>query len=81
MAMVTDLVVKRRVRRQGVGMALISGARNWAAQQNDNRLVLEMQSKNYPAICVAQKLGFEFCGYNDMYFPNQDIALFFVKKF
>ena len=81
MVMATDLVVKRRVRRQGVGMALIRGARTWAAQQNANRLILEMQSKNYPAICIAQKLGFEFCGYNDMYFSNQDIALFFIKKF
>ncbi len=80
MTMVTDLVVKRRFRRQGVGMALIRGAQTWAAQQNVNRLILEMQSKNYPAICVAQKIGYEFCGYNDMYFSNQDIALFFVKR-
>jgi hypothetical protein len=39
-----------------------------------------MQPKNYPAICLAQKLGFDLCGYNDRYFANQDIALFFAKN-
>jgi RimJ/RimL family protein N-acetyltransferase len=38
-----------------------------------------MQSKNHPAIQLAHKLGFEFCGYNDHYFSNQDIALFFSR--
>jgi hypothetical protein len=42
-------------------------------------MILEMQSKNYPAIQLAQKLGFDFCGYNDNYFDNQDIAILFSK--
>jgi ribosomal protein S18 acetylase RimI-like enzyme len=42
-------------------------------------MVLEMQPKNYPAIQLAQKLGFDFCGYNDRYYANRDIALFFAK--
>jgi hypothetical protein len=29
---------------------------------------------------MAQKLGFEFCGYNDRYFANRDIGLFFAKS-
>ena len=36
-----------------------------------------MQSKNFPAICFAQKHGLNFCGYNDRYYHNQDLALFF----
>jgi len=43
------------------------------------RLLLEVQPKNYPAIQMAKKLGFELCGYNDHYFANHDIALFFSK--
>ena len=35
--------------------------------------------KNYPAICLAEKMGFELCGYNDHYFANNDIAIFFSK--
>jgi RimJ/RimL family protein N-acetyltransferase len=38
-----------------------------------------MSSKNNSAIRLAQKLGFEFCGYNDQYYENKDIALFFGR--
>ncbi|RPI88486.1 MAG: GNAT family N-acetyltransferase [Chloroflexi bacterium] len=77
---VTDLVVTRRMRRQGVGTALILASQEWARQFNNYRLILEMQPKNYPAISLAQKLGFDFCGYNDRYYANRDIALFFVRS-
>lgn len=77
---ITDLVVLRRMRRQGIGAALLFGAQTWAQQHNANRLLLDMQSKNYPSICLATKLGYEFCGYSDRYYPNQDIALFFSKR-
>ncbi len=75
----TDLAVMRRLRRQGVGSTLVLAGQEWARQKRCIRMVLEMQPKNYPAICLAQKLGYELCGYNDHYFPNQDIALFFSK--
>ena len=38
---------------------------------------MEMQPKNYPAIQFAYKLGFEFSGYNDQYYRDQEIAIFF----
>jgi GNAT superfamily N-acetyltransferase len=74
---ITDLVVMRRMRRQGVGSALVLAAQEWARQFYPYRMVLEMQPKNYPAICMAKKIGFEYCGYNDRYYLNHDIALFF----
>lgn len=77
---VTDLVVMRRLRRQGISRALLLAAQQWAKQRGSLRMVLEMQPKNYPAICLAQKLGFELCGYNDRYYNNHDIALFFAKS-
>lgn len=77
---ITDLVVTRRVRRQGVGTTLLLAAEEWAHQFYPNRMVLEMQPKNYPAICLAQKLGFNFCGYNDRFYLNHDIAIFFAKS-
>lgn len=76
----TDLAVKRLYRRQGVGSALVLAAQVWAAHHDSQRVMLEMQSKNHPAICMANKLGFDFCGYNDRYFPNRDIALFYAKS-
>ena len=76
---VTDLAVAPAMRRKGIGSALVLAGMAWGAQHESYRLVLEMQPKNYPAICLAKKLGFEFCGYNDRYYPNHDIALFFAK--
>lgn len=75
----TDLVVMRRFRRQGIGSSLVLAGQDWARHKQCHRMVLEMQPKNYPAICLAQKLGYDLCGYNDHYFPNHDIALFFSK--
>jgi GNAT superfamily N-acetyltransferase len=76
-AWIADLAVERRFRRAGVGSVLLAAAAQWARANRLKRLVLEMQSKNYPAICFAQKHGLVFSGYNDRYYPNQDVALFF----
>ena len=76
---VTDLVVSRRQRRKGISTALLLASQDWTIQKENRRIILEMQPKNYPAISLAQKLGFELCGYNDHYYINQDIALFFSK--
>lgn len=76
-AWMTDCVVERRFRRTGVGSVMLAAASQWARTNRLKRLIMEMQSKNYPAICFAQKHGLAFCGYNDRYYPNQDVALFF----
>ena len=76
---VSDLVVMRSHRRQGIGSALVIASQEWAKENNSRRLILEIQPKNYPAIQMARKLGFELSGYNDHYFSNHDIALFFSK--
>ena len=76
---ITDLVVQRRLRSQGIGTALVLAAQDWAMQHQNRRIILEMQPKNHPAISMAQKMGFDLCGYNDHYYINQDIALFFSK--
>jgi GNAT superfamily N-acetyltransferase len=78
-AWVTDLVVSPEKRRQGTGSALLSAAQAWALERGVHRMVLEMQSKNQACIRLAQKHGYEFCGYNDQYYPTQDVALFFGR--
>jgi GNAT superfamily N-acetyltransferase len=77
-AWVTDLVVGLPDRRQGVGSKLLSAGIEWCKTRKLHFLVMEMQSKNYPAISLAKKMGLRFTGYSDAYFPNQDIALFFT---
>ena len=74
---IVDLVVSLRCRRQGVATRLIQAAREWCREHDLTKMFIEMQSKNYPAINLAKKLGFVFAGYSDHYYPEQDIALFF----
>jgi ribosomal protein S18 acetylase RimI-like enzyme len=78
---VTDLVVSTTYRRKGIGSALLMAGEEWAGKRNNRRIIIEMQSKNTPAIKMAMKMGFEFSGYNDHYYSNQDIALFFSQLF
>jgi ribosomal protein S18 acetylase RimI-like enzyme len=76
---ITDLVVAEGVRRRGAASALLTAIQAWALERSARRIVLEAQSKNYPCIRLAQKFGYEFCGYNDQYYSTQDVALFFGR--
>lgn len=76
---ITDLVVAREMRRQGIATALILAAQKWGLDRKMSRAFLEMTTKNHAVISLAYKLGFELCGYNDMYYPSRDIALFFGR--
>ncbi len=77
---VMDVAVAPAWRCHGVGGVLLKAARVWAREQNLMRLMVETQTKNYPGIRFCQKYGLVFCGYNDQYYPNQDIALFFGQR-
>jgi ribosomal protein S18 acetylase RimI-like enzyme len=78
-AWLLDLVVSPRFRRQGIASTLVLAAQSWGVDRKNHRAMLEMPSKNNPAVRLAQKLGYEFCGYNDQYYETQDIALFFGR--
>jgi len=75
-----DLVVGEPFRRRHIGRALLEQASRWAYLHHIQHLSIEMQTKNYPGIQFAQGQGFTFCGFNDHYYTNQDIALFFGKN-
>jgi len=79
-ARIHDLVVSLPYRRQRVGTRLLSIARQWAKEHRLINLMIESATQNYPGIVFAQQSGFKFCGYNDHYFPNQDIAVFFSQS-
>jgi len=79
-AWITDLVVGAESRRKGVGSALLNAAQNWAKSRNVRDIFLEMPSKNNPAIRLAHKFGYVFCGYNDHYYVTKDVALFFGRS-
>lgn len=78
-ALIQDLMISRRFRRQKIATRLISVAHQWAREHKLLQFTVETHTKNYPAIQFCQELGFTFCGFNDHYLPDQDIAVFFSQ--
>ena len=77
---INHLAVAREYRGRGIGRSLMNAARAWSEEQKLRVLMLETQPKNYPAIQLYQQLGYKFCGFNDQFYPNGDIALFFACR-
>jgi ribosomal protein S18 acetylase RimI-like enzyme len=78
-AAIHDVVIDIDVRHRGIATRLVRIAQRWATQKQLSRLFIETQTKNYPSIQMIQKMGYVFCGFNDQYFENRDIAIFFSK--
>ncbi len=79
-AWMQDIVVSRPYRRHHIATRLLNVARAWAKEQGRSRLMVETRTQNYPAIAFCQQSGLKFCGFNDHYFINQDIAVFFCQS-
>ncbi len=77
-AMINNLAVAFAFRRQGIGSRLLRAALAWGRQNKLRVALLDTSTKAHPAICLYQKHGFSFCGFNDQLYPNRDIALFFA---
>lgn len=77
---ITDVVVGKPMRGKGLARKLLGAAEAWGLQRGLRRAIVEVQSKNAPAIRMVQKLGFEFCGYNDQYYSTRDVAFFFARS-
>lgn len=77
---ITDVVVGKSLRRKGLAHKLINAAEAWGLQRGLRKAIIEVQSKNAPAVRMVQKMGFEFCGYNDQYYSTRDVALFFARS-
>ncbi len=76
-ALIQGLVVSPQARRMQIGTRLIAASGTWAREHSINRLMTELSTKNVPAIAFLESLGFAFCGFNDHYFSDENIAVFF----
>lgn len=77
-----SLVVANSMRRKGVGTMLMAAARRWARYDQGQKIrafMLEVPTKNYPAVAFCRKEGFNFIGYTDYSFSNGDLVLLFVS--
>ncbi len=79
-AWLSSYVVQPNFRRKGVGQSLYREARAWAERHRLRALMVELETKNYPALQFFQQQGFFFCGYNSAYYANRQLALFFGCK-
>ena len=76
--LINNLAVAAAYRRQGIGSRLLRAALDWGRQKKLRAALLDTPTKAHPAICLYQKHGFTFCGFNDQLYPNHDIAMFFA---
>lgn len=77
---IADMAVDSPYRMKGIGARMLRAARTWAYEHGLRRLIAETQTKNYPAIRFFRRYGLTFCGYSDLYYPSQDIAVFFGQS-
>jgi ribosomal protein S18 acetylase RimI-like enzyme len=75
---IQSLVVAGDLRRQKIGTQLLAVTLDWARDKKLRTVMASVSTKNFPASAFLQKHGFTFCGFNDQYYHNRDIALFFA---
>ena len=71
--MVTELWVHEKLRRKGIGHALMAIAKEQANLEHRRAIILETQSCNLPAISFYLKEGFELIGFDSCCYSNEDI--------
>ncbi len=77
---ITELAVAPAWRRRRVATELLAHVTTWSVRQNVDQLVFECSPKAQPAISFAMFHGFTFCGFQDAYWPRQEVGLFFRKR-
>ena len=81
---VTHFIVTRTRRGEGIGSNLLDAAEACSRAIAENqagiqRIRIETQSTNYPAIRYLLRSGFTFSGYDEHYYANGEIAVFFSR--
>jgi streptothricin acetyltransferase len=84
-AYIEDIVVDRKVRRQGVGRALIQQAIRWASERKFTGIMLETQNTNIGGCMLYESCGFELGGFDRCLYQGIDpvtdeIALYWYYK-
>lgn len=71
--MITELWVHEKLRRKGIGHALMEIAKQQANLEHRRAIILETQSCNVPAISFYLQEGFELIGFDSCCYSNRDI--------
>lgn len=79
-AMIARLVVAPPLRRRGTGSALLRVAAQWASSEGLGTLIGHCSARNHPAVAFYTRSGFNFSGYNEAYYPRNEIALYWQRN-
>lgn len=71
---ITNIVVKKKFRNNGIGNALLIELIKLAKTNNKDKIILEVNNTNKPAIKLYEKNGFKNIGFRKKYYNNTDDA-------
>lgn len=74
------LAVRQRARRGGLGARLARAAVEASRDSGRRALCATVQARNYPAIRTLQAAGFVLTGYDEQYYPSNDVGLRFAHR-
>lgn len=79
---ITNVAVTQKMRGKGYGRELLLTMQRWAAEHEIDRIILEVRSKNEPAIQLYRTYGFEKVGVrkNFYQFPREDADIMEWKQ-
>lgn len=79
---ITNVAVTQKMRGKGYGRELLLAMQRWAAEHEIDRIILEVRSKNEPAIQLYRTYGFEKIGVrkNFYQFPREDADIMEWKQ-
>lgn len=72
---ITNIVVKKNNRNIGIGNLLLNSLISIAKENKKEKIYLEVNEKNLPAIKLYEKNGFKKCGFRKKYYNNIDNAI------
>lgn len=74
------LAVRHHARRGGLGTRLARAAVEAARASGRRALCTTVQARNFPAIRMLQAAGFVLTGYDEQYYPSNDVGLRFAHR-
>ena len=78
---ITDIVVKKILRKSGIGSKLLEKLIQTAKDENFKAITLEVNENNLPAINLYLKYGFKKVGFRKKYYNHKDNAIIMTKDF
>lgn len=77
---ITNIVVRKTYRKQGIGNKLLEVLIKMANDSNKNEIILEVNNRNLAAIKLYEKNGFKNIGIRKKYYHNKDDANIMTLK-